>query len=180
MRLLLETAHEFDELDVETYEFDKGFCSFLAMAIHNWKALPEGLQIEFFRMCHYAGIEVRTTLYDSSQPCDYETHEYESGELAHEEDLPLMDTIDIKSSHNIEFEVNWAGGEEGFLKSHAEDPIWGGRCKQFEDMTEALDYARTLEKDRRQWVMDHYPNDRFIQAKMLDQCPRVSVCPIEV
>ena len=181
-RLFMEAARENDGsvfINVDDYEFDKGFCSLLAMSIHDWQSLPEALQIEYCRMCHYVGIEVDTELYDFSQPCDYETHEYISEEQPSELDLPLMDSIEIEPGYRIEYEVNWIGGED-FISAQPEDSIWADRCRTFENIRDAIAYAKTMERDRRQWVMDRYPDDRLRQKEVLQQLPVVEVCPLEL
>lgn len=179
-RLFIEAASECDadvEIDVDTYEFDKGFCSLLAMAIHDYREFPEALQVEFFRMCHYVGLEVNTPLYDFWQRCDYETHVYEAPTTV--EDLPLMDTIEIKGSSKVEFEVKFLFGEQVYLDEIINDPFWRRETKSFKDFNQAMAYARKLEKARREWVMVARPDDRFAQAELLDKCPKVTVVPVE-
>lgn len=179
-RLFIETASECDEgvdLDADTYEFDKGFCSLLAMAIHDYHDFPEALQVEFFRMCHYVGLEVNTPLYDFWQRCDYETHVYETPTAV--EDRPLMDTIEIKGSHKVEFEVKFLFGKWDYLDEIVDDPFWRPETKSFKDFNLTMAYARKLEKARRERVMAARPDDRFAQAELLDKCPKVTIVPVE-
>ncbi len=38
-----------------------------------------------------------------------------------------------------------------------------------------MSFARDLEKPRRQWIMDHYPEHRAIQLEMLKVAPKVVI-----
>ena len=147
------------------------------MAIHDYREFPEALQVEFFRMCHYVGLKVNTPLYDFWQRCDYETHVYKTPIAV--EDRPLMDTIEIKGSSKVEFEVKFLFGEQVYLDEIINDQFWRRETKSFKDFNQAMAYARKLEKARREWVMAARLDDRFAQAELLDKCPKVTVVPVE-
>lgn len=165
------------EIDLDDLEFDKGFCGLVASEIKNYNEYPDGLKIEFFRLCHFAGIEVKTDLYDFSQPCDYETHVYEEVNAEIGTCDSYMRTISFEDEGDVEFTVELSRGSASFMKEHPNSmlEITSVLCKTFSDIEEAMSFARSLEKQRRQWVMDHYPEHRTIQQEVLKNAPKVVI-----
>lgn len=90
-----------------------------------------------------------------------------------------MDTIEIKGSHKVEFEVNFLFGKPDYLDEIINDPFWRPETKSFKDFNQAMAYARKLEKARREWVIATCHDDRFAQADLLEKCPKVTVVPVE-
>ena len=110
-------------------------------------------------------------------PCDYETHVYEEVNAEIGTCDSYMRTISFEDEGDVEFTVELSRGSASFMKEYPNSmlEITSVPCKTFSDIEEAMSFARSLEKQRRQWVMDHYPEHRTIQQEVLKNAPKVVI-----
>ena len=189
VRLIYRALDEKDRFDLKRLEFDKGFCSLLALAVEDVFAYPDEFQIEYFRMCHYAGFGFETDLYDFSQDCDYATRHYEDLSTLAEDDEGIESSIVIEEHPFVQYEVSYEFDNEEALAHmpltrealghiNLRELVDCLDSEEVDTFAEAKERAMAIERDRRDQLVSISNGRRALLNELIHRGPKVTIKPV--
>lgn len=189
----LALANEGESLDATTLEFDKGFCSLLALyMMGSIEEYPEGIQDEFFRMCHYVGFSYPIDRYKFDKPCDYKTHQYCDLPTIVEDTDDYLNYIEFKPSAEIRYRVSYEFNNDHALAYLPLAMEYFGyfdlddmvadyfESEDFDTYDEAVERAKEFEGERREWILKNFEGNPEAQKELIYCGPRITITPYPV